>query len=132
LVDYLKISALQAILVIGVIISVYLAYSHYNPGALVCPTSGLINCQEVITSSYSIIFGVPLAIYAVIWFLIALILSFSKRSTLAELWFLIGIGGIIYSLFSMYMLGKICEFCSTLDVIIIASIVLLFKGQGLK
>jgi uncharacterized membrane protein len=118
--------------VIGIIISVYLAYVHYNPGALVCPTAGLINCQDVITSSYSVILGVPLAIYAVIWFVIALILSMSKMRTVTELWFLIGIGGIIYSLFSMYMVGRICEFCSALDVIIVASIALLFKGQGLK
>ncbi len=116
-------------MIIGVAVSAYTAYVHYNPGALVCPSSGLVNCQDVLTSSYSVIFGIPLAIYSIAWFIVAFLLYAYKKNTLTELWFLIGIGGIIYSIFSMYMIGRTCIYCSALDLIIIASIVLLFKDK---
>ena len=48
---------------------------------------------------------------------------------IASLWLLIGIGGIAYSLFSMYMIGKICIYCTALDLIIALSIALFFSQK---
>lgn len=121
---------LFALLAVGIAISAYLTYVHFSPGALVCLSSGIINCKSVVTSSYSVIFGIPLAIYSLAWFAIAIALVYYRKlKPVAEIWLLIGIGGIIYSLFSMYMLGKICIYCSALDLIIAISIVLFFRWQ---
>ena len=124
-------SILIVLLVLGMAVSAYTAYVHYNPGALVCPQGKIINCSGVLSSGYSIIFGIPLGAYSALWFLVALLLFlYKKAKTIAELWFLIGIGGILYSAFSMYKLGEICIYCSTLDVLIAASIVLFFKQKA--
>lgn len=118
---------LMGLLLVGMLISVYLVYVHYNPGALVCLHSGIINCASVITSQYSVVFGVPLAVYSLVWFVAAFILIyFNREGVITEIWLLIGIGGIIYSISSMYSIGEICIYCSMLDVIIALSIIMLF------
>lgn len=122
-----RITLLDALMILGTVISAYLAYVHYFPGYLACFQSAIIDCAAVITSVYSTVFGVPLAIYAFAWFVGAFLLArFLRKSTITGIWFLIGIGGIFYSFFSMYMLGKICVYCLSLDVIITISIFLLF------
>ena len=118
---------LMGLLLVGILISVYLVYVHYNPGALVCLHSGIINCASVITSQYSVVFGVPLAVYSLVWFVAAFILIyFNREGVITEIWLLVGIGGIIYSISSMYSIGEICIYCSMLDVIIALSIIMLF------
>ncbi len=121
--------ALWILLTLGIIVSIYLTYVHYYPGALVCEKGNIINCAEVITSNYSIIFGIPLAIYSLVWFVIAfLVAKYKNRAGIAaDVWFLIGIGGMLYSAFSMYMLQKICIYCTALDILIILSIIVYFK-----
>jgi len=124
-------NVLITLLAIGAVISVYLIYTHYNPGALVCTEGKVINCAEVLTSSYSVILGVPLAVYTFVWFVLAMLLVMKRQKlrTFAEIWMLIGIGGMFYSFFAMYMVGKVCIYCSTLDLIIAISIALFFMKQ---
>ncbi len=125
-----KITLLEALLFAGIVISAYLTYVHYYPGYLACFKSSIVNCSAVITSSYSVAFGIPLAVYSIIWFAVGFFLVRSgKLRALTEMWFLIGIGGIIYSFFSMYMLSKICVYCLTLDAIIAICIFLLFRRK---
>ena len=122
--------ALAVLFLLGLAVSVYLVYVHFYPGALVCPTKGIINCGTVLTSSYSVIFGIPLAAYAFGWFVIALALVYSKKwNTITSLWMLLGIGGIAYSTLAMYKIGNICDWCSALDVIIALSVAVFFMGK---
>ena len=64
---------LLALLVLGVADSIYLTSVELNFAPLVCSSSGLINCAKVLspTDPYSSIFGVPLAFYALAWFIIS-------------------------------------------------------------
>jgi len=125
-----KITLLEALLLVGIIVSVYLTYVHYYPGYLACFKSSIVDCSAVITSSYSVIFGIPLAIYSIAWFAIAfLLVRYKTLKTLTEIWFLIGVGGIFYSFFSMYMLSKVCVYCLALDAIIAICIFLLFRRK---
>ncbi len=121
---------LVILLGIGAIVSAYLIYAHYVPSALICPNTGIISCETVLTSSYSVVFGVPLAVYSLGWFVLALLfIQYRKLKPAAGIWMLIGIGGIIYSVFAMYMIGKICIFCSTLDAIIAISLAMFFMRK---
>ena len=70
---------LPVLLIIGAIISIYLTYIHYNPGLLVCPEGSIINCADVAASSYSVILGVPLALYSFLWFVVATILVSTRE-----------------------------------------------------
>jgi uncharacterized membrane protein len=49
-------------------LSGYLTVTHYtDPTALACPDTGVVNCTLVTTSSWSVIFGVPVALLGLLW-----------------------------------------------------------------
>lgn len=52
--------------VVGLGLSAYLTYVHYNIDALVCSGGG---CELVQTSQYSEMFGIPIAIFGLLMFL---------------------------------------------------------------
>lgn len=114
------------LLILGIIISGYLVIVHFEPQALVCPTSGFIDCPYVLNSSYATVFGVPLAIIGFVWILIMLAIVLNRKNSAADtiypIWILLGIVGVAYSLSAQYMLKQICEYCFTLDIIIIITI----------
>ena len=57
-----------ALSVLAVGLTGYLTATHYtDPAALACPDSGLINCTLVTTSSWSVLFGVPVAVWGLAW-----------------------------------------------------------------
>ena len=51
-----------ALSLIGLALSVYLTITHFQPQALVCSGSGVIDCAKVTTSAQSEILGIPVAI----------------------------------------------------------------------
>ncbi len=111
---------LFALVILGLADSVYLTYVHYAPQALICSSTGIINCALVITSQYSVVFGIPLAIYGLVWFIVQLALLFIRRNNDIKIaWSGIGLVAVAYSAVSMHLLGKICEYCVALDVIIV-------------
>lgn len=111
---------LFVLVLLGLADSIYLTYVHYAPKALVCSSTGIINCAFVITSQYSVVFGIPLAIYGLAWFIVQLALLFIRRNNDIKIaWSGIGLVAVAYSAVSMHLLGKICEYCVALDVIIV-------------
>ena len=66
---------------IGLALSIYLTYVHYNIDALVCSTGG---CELVQTSEYAEMFGVPIALFGVLMFAV-LIAGIVLRELLEDL-----------------------------------------------
>jgi uncharacterized membrane protein len=57
-----------ALSVLAVGLAGYLTITHYtDPTALACPDSGVINCTLVTTSSWSVLCGVPVAVWGLAW-----------------------------------------------------------------
>ncbi len=54
--------------VFGLGVSVYLTITHFDKVALVCSDSGTINCAKVTTSPQSVIFGIPVAMLGLAYF----------------------------------------------------------------
>ena len=55
---------------IGIADATYLTVAHYSTTVtLACPTKGIINCEKVTNSSYSEVFGIPVAIYGLLFFI---------------------------------------------------------------
>lgn len=114
---------LAIILVLGIIDSAYLTVVHFAPGALYCPTIGTaVDCKTVLTSSFSNVFGIPLAVMGLVWFVASLLfLYFGSNKIVRNIWMIVGLGGITYSIIGQSLLGKICIYCSLLDVLIALS-----------
>ena len=117
--------ALLGLIVIGLIDAAYLALVELNTVPLLCPSTGVINCAAVASSAYAYVFGIPLAYIVLFWFIVALFLLFMVRPVKAlkpvrTFWYVAGIGGMLYSVISMYAIHEICIYCTLLDVILVA------------
>ncbi|MCL5008191.1 MAG: vitamin K epoxide reductase family protein [Candidatus Marsarchaeota archaeon] len=113
-------------LIMGIIVSVYLVIVHFEPQLLICSTSGVVDCPYVLGSSYSTIFGIPLAIIGFVWVLVMLMIVLKRNNEIADtiypIWMVLGALGVAYSFLAQYLLKHICKYCFTLDIIIIITI----------
>ena len=101
---------------IGLVDAIYLTYKHYTGGTVPC--SIVEGCEQVLTSSYAEIAGVPLAIFGAAAYLaafsLAMLAAFGNRST----WNLFGVQVTLMAIFSgwlIYLQGYVieafCQFC---------------------
>ncbi len=70
--------------VVAVALASYLTVTHYSdPTALACPDTGIVNCTLVTTSSWSVVFGIPLAVLGLGWAVVmtALTVPWAWRAT---------------------------------------------------
>jgi len=109
--------------VCGLIISIYLAVSHYRnytdlTYSSFCAISQSINCDTVAQSPWSILFNIPIAAWGIFaYFLFLFILLFATKSSNkpAKLWSLLFIYSLFLSCFSLFFgyisAFKIQSFC---------------------
>ncbi len=109
------------LIALGLAIAMYTLLVHFQPALLYCPSVGVIDCALVLKSSYSMVFGIPLALLASIWFIAMSLLLSSKNkniSAITPIWLMLGLGGIAYSIIAQFILGKACIYCLSIDTII--------------
>ncbi|MFI5412913.1 MAG: vitamin K epoxide reductase family protein [Candidatus Micrarchaeales archaeon] len=120
---------IYSLVALGLIISIYLTIVHFYSNTLVCPSTGLINCESVLTSPYSEILGIPVAILGLVLFVLAIFMLPKKNDTMVFLWSIAGVGAVLYSIATQTIIGEICIYCLSLDVVILATIYLSNKKQ---
>lgn len=97
--------------------SIYLTFSHYGESALECNL--LDGCNVVLGSSWATVFGVPLALFGVIYYgtLLALLFIFyiTRKEILMKLLLAVSTVGLVMSLWFLYVqlgiIGSLCEYC---------------------
>lgn len=137
--QHLLLKIIIGLSVIGLITSIYLAQSHFSPptGGSFCDISSSVSCSLVNTSSYSILFGVPVAIFGALWFLVLLFASWRamKNETLYTAllgWNVLGILFVVYLIIAEFILQAICPLCTIVHVITIITFtlsILLYKNH---
>jgi len=112
-----KLPLLAAVVaLIGLADSIYLTIKHFT--GEVVPCSIVEGCEQVLTSSYAEIFGIPLAMFGAaayfVAFSLALLAAYGNRS----MWRLFGVQTFLMLLFSVwlvylqaYVIGAFCQFC---------------------
>jgi uncharacterized membrane protein len=114
---------------IGMGISGYTLWVHYQPSALVCANAGPVDCTAVLTSPQSVIFGVPVPYIGLAFFLTMGILNLSRPWSTAWSWVhwgrlalaVCGVGGAIYFLYTeLFTIDKICLWCSSVHLVAFA------------
>jgi uncharacterized membrane protein len=111
----------------GLGVSVYLTIAHYTTAvALACPNTGAINCEKVTTSPESNVFGIPVAVLGLAFylFLVAITTPWAWRSGRREvalarlLSLVVGIGFVLYLVYAeVFQIGNICLWCTSVHVI---------------
>lgn len=118
--------------ILGAVDAAYLTAVHYTKLPLYCPESSVINCVQVTTSSLSAVLGIPIAVAGLVWFvgLGVLVFLIPKIKVAKNIWIILGLGGVAYSIVGQAILGKLCEYCILLDVLIVLSVYLLVKTRN--
>ena len=99
--------------ILGILIGFYLTLVHYASAPVACPVTAVINCVAVLHSAGSMLGPLPLALWGVMWIMVARVLPRKLRSWL---WMPLGMGGIVWAVGHEWALGQICLWCSALQV----------------
>ena len=129
--------------VLGLAISVYETYAHYNGSHLLgCPSKGggTLNCTAVITSSQSMVFNIfPVAVLGLAFYVFAVViftpwawrfrgnairlggrtLRITSRGidTVRLASVIVGMGFVMYLIYAEFQIGYICEYCTGVHII---------------
>lgn len=120
--------------ILGVFDASYLTAKHYLDGAVYCPVGQ--NCETVLTSEYSTLYGIPVSLFGVFFYLAVLTLSLlyletgsisftvNKKYFIKSVFFLSGTG-LVISIYFFYLqwfvIKAFCFYCvvSAIDVLLI-------------
>jgi uncharacterized membrane protein len=112
----------------GLGVSIYLTVQHYTAATsfLGCPATSTFNCQKVTTSAESIIFGIPVAVFGLAFyvFMIAVNTPWAWRSRLPAIYWarlgsiILGIVFVLYLIYTeLFTIGAICIDCTSVHII---------------
>ena len=117
-----------ALALIGLGVSVYLTYAHYTESALAGCTeaTGVVNCGKVTTSEQSVVFGIPVAVLGLAFyvFMVAIMSPWAWKARRREVGLVriaslvVGIGFVLYLVYAeLFDIGSICLYCTSVHVI---------------
>jgi uncharacterized membrane protein len=119
----------------GLGMSLYLTIAHFNTTvSLVCPATSTINCEKVTTSPQSYVFGIPVAVLGLAFyvFMAAANSPWAWRVTWPPLRLarvgsvVVGILFVLYLIYAeLFKIGAICLLCTSVHVITLALFVLI-------
>lgn len=111
----------------GLGVAIYLTIAHYDTHVtLVCSANGAINCEKVTSSAQSKVFGIPVAVLGLAYFVVMLPLHLPAawRSNDPRIRFgrvlycLAGVGFICYLIYAEAVIIKaICLWCTSVHAI---------------
>ncbi len=111
----------------GLGVSIYLTIAHFTDKPLAgCSESGLVNCTKVTTSPQSYVFGIPVAVLGLAFFvaMVALMSPWGWRWARREVALIriaslvVGMGFVLYLLYAeLFTIGSICLYCTSVHAI---------------
>jgi len=111
----------------GLGVSVYLTIAHFTESTLAgCSESGLVNCTKVTTSAQSYVFGIPVAVLGLAFYLfaVAIMSPWAWQATRREIHLarmasmVAGIGFVLYLIYAeLLVIGSICLYCTSVHAI---------------
>lgn len=109
-----------ALAVVGIIDAGYLTWEHYANVIPPCSTSIFVDCGAVLRSKYALVFGIPLAVYGLLYYsavtLSILYAQITNRRVGRYLLVFLTTAGTFISGYLMYLqlfiIGSICLYCT--------------------
>ena len=111
----------------GLGVSIYLTIAHFTESALAgCSESGVVNCTKVTTSPQSYVFGIPVAVLGLAFYLFAaaIMSPWAWQAARREIHLLriaslvAGIGFVLYLIYAeLFIIGSICLYCTSVHAI---------------
>ena len=125
---------------VGLGVSIYLTIAHYNTAVtLACPATSTVNCEKVTTSPESMVFGIPVAVLGLAFYLFLVVVNSPSAWRIAWpplRWARVGsmVVGMVFVLYliyaEMFSIGAICLWCTSVHVITFILFVLIVFGAA--
>ncbi|MGB9376348.1 MAG: vitamin K epoxide reductase family protein [Mycobacteriales bacterium] len=127
---------------LGLAVSAYLTIEHYSAGnTLACPATATINCAKVTTSAYSTLFGIPVAVLGLAFFVAMSLMcvpqawrsgsAVATRGRLAAVG--IGVLFVVYLVWAeLFRIDAICLWCTFVHVVTLALFAVIALGAALR
>jgi uncharacterized membrane protein len=123
--------------VAGVAVSIYLTVVHAHSSALVCSTSGVVDCERVLSSAYGTILGTPIptAAAGILWFAVSGGLALLGMRTAQLAWAALGLLAVLFLLYvEIDVVGAICAWCTVAHALVLVTLVAVlterYSGAG--
>jgi uncharacterized membrane protein len=133
---------LLALALVGAGIAIYLTTVHYVQAPLLCSSQGLVNCERVTSSSYSVIPGttLPITLPGLLWFVVSAVLAIGALrqrqrwiSTAQLVWGVLGMLTVLYLVYvELVILHTICAWCTAVHVIVFVSLLVMIIERYLE
>jgi uncharacterized membrane protein len=113
---------------LGFGVSMYLSFAHYLGYTVPCDVTH--GCETVLSSKYSVMFGLPLAVWGVAYFSAVIVSALLANSYLVWkkiLTVVLGFGALFALVFlsiQFFVIKKICQYCLTTDLLSILLFIL--------
>jgi uncharacterized membrane protein len=114
--------------VVGLGLSIYLTVEHYTTDALLaCPTNTVLNCGKVTASPESKLFGAPVAVLGLIYYVgvVALMIPWAWRQARLVLLRQAALAGgvafvawLVYA--ELFRIGSVCLYCTGVHITTVA------------
>ncbi len=112
----------------GLGVSTYLTIAHFTQSTLAgcSETAGLVDCTKVTTSAQSYVFGIPVAVLGLAFylFMVAIMSPWAWRATRREVHLarigalVVGMGFVLYLLYAeLFLIGSICLYCTSVHAL---------------
>jgi uncharacterized membrane protein len=116
-----------ALALAGLGVSIYLTIAHFTESALLgCSESGLVNCTRVTTSPQSYVFGIPVAVLGLAFFVfaVAVMSPWAWQAARREIHLVriaslvVAMGFVLYLIYAeLFIIGSICLYCTSVHAI---------------
>ncbi|HET8595175.1 MAG TPA: vitamin K epoxide reductase family protein [Intrasporangium sp.] len=114
------------LVVVGLLTSIYLTYEHFTDNStLACTANGVIDCVKVTSSQWSTLFGIPVAVLGLVFFVVLAGLCWPSVWRRGEAWLdwarlgwlTIGVGMVAYLVWAeVAKIHAICLWCTVVHV----------------
>ena len=111
----------------GLAVAAYLTYEHFTAGTtLACPETGVVNCAKVTSSQYSKVFGIPVALLGLLFFVGMTALSVPPMWRTSSPWparlrlvgVLTGVVFVCYLIWAeLFQINAICLWCTVVHAL---------------
>lgn len=113
--------SLLIVAAIGIGVSSYLTYVHYQPAALICTGTG--GCETVQDSKYAVLAGVPVAVLGLSAWIAALVLTVWDSELAQTLTAALALGALAFATYlvilQLFVIDAICIWCMVNDLVLL-------------
>lgn len=118
-----------ALAILGLVISIYETWAEeFNGSHLAgCSTKpgGIFDCGAVLTSAQSHLFGIPVAVLGIVFYVVAIPLfspwgwrlPWRQVHLLRLVGVIAGMGFVVYLIYSELQIGYVCEYCTGVHIV---------------